>query len=230
MAGPRSAPEVGRYWGWALPSYISFQQRPASLPSAGRSFPSCPTAVPAPPGTWGKLRPSTRRPLDALWGAGSHGRRGRARCRVLEEARWLPRPLARARSRACRQPWAAGEWGEERRLREGGDWRRGQGRGSAGRAAGGGQPQGAGAPRGGLGAAASRRLASAPEAPPLSPGLRAGSVRCPESGILGKLEGMLAGVEGSVCAGSRDAARARPRAPRGTSVLRTAGLRVSPGG
>lgn len=58
-------------------------RRPPTSPSTStrrpcrpsrRSFPSCPSVVPAPPGTGGKLRPPAPRLLDAHWGTGSVGR------------------------------------------------------------------------------------------------------------------------------------------------------------
>lgn len=62
--------------------------------------------------------------------AGSHRLQGHS-LRFSEEARRPRRWLTRARSRACRQPTAAGEWGAEQRPQEGGDWRRVQEAGQA---------------------------------------------------------------------------------------------------
>ena len=51
-----------------------------------RSLPSCPSEVPAPPGTRGKLRPDAGRLLDSRWGAGP-GQPGRGCAAGSEEAR-----------------------------------------------------------------------------------------------------------------------------------------------
>ena len=59
-------------------------RRPCRPPR--RSLPSCPSEVPAPPGTRGKLRPDAGRLLDSRWGAGP-GQRGRGCAAGSEEAR-----------------------------------------------------------------------------------------------------------------------------------------------
>ena len=59
-------------------------RRPCRPPQ--RSLPSCPSEVPAPPGTRGKLRPDAGRLLDSRWGAGP-GQPGRGCAAGSEEAR-----------------------------------------------------------------------------------------------------------------------------------------------
>lgn len=82
-----------------------------------RSFPSCPSVVPAPPGTGGKLCPPAPRLLDARWGTGPVGRAGGAPPVVGGGAEAeAPVPLAGSTgNRACRQRAAAGEWEESER-------------------------------------------------------------------------------------------------------------------
>lgn len=103
-------------------SYIVFHRRPVSLLSAPEKFPklSCCRPLPARAGENRALTPR---------GSGTHaGAQGPqppwARRPFSKEARKPRRLLARVRSRACRQRSAAGDWGAELRLHEGGDWRR----------------------------------------------------------------------------------------------------------
>lgn len=119
--------------GWGTPgashrsptSYSTSVRRPGRLPQ--RSFPSCPTAVPAPLGTGKSCSLS---PRGSWTHAGAQG----------PQATGGASPFlgggaeAPARSSACRQPATAGDWGAEPRLQQGGDWRREQ---EAGRALGG---------------------------------------------------------------------------------------------
>lgn len=141
-------------------------RRPCCSPQ--RSFPSCPAAVPAPPRTG----ESCALPPRSCWtrprARGRVGREGRAaRFRKRRGGRGS-RSLARARSRSCRQPAAAGEWGANQRLQEGGDWRRGL---EAGQAAGSGWAEGCRAKD--CGSQPSRDRPPPRHPHPFPPGLRA---------------------------------------------------------
>lgn len=213
-------------------SWCTGARRPCRPPQ--RSLPSCPSEVPAPPGTRGKLRPDAGRLLDSRWGAGP-GRPGRGCAAGSEEAR------RQTRSRSSRHP--------EPRLQAA---RRGRGVGRRASAAGGGRRLEAGAgggreagragrragPRAGgrcasLGGA--RAAASPRPRPPLwrpcpfPPSLHsAAGQRGPASGIFRTEGRMPAEVEGSVHQRSRDAALEGPRAPGGMCLLRIARLGPSP--
>lgn len=202
-------------------SWRAGARRPCRPPQ--RSLPSCPSEVSAPPGIRGKLRPDAGRLLDSRWGAGP-GRPGRG-CAAGSRRRRGGRPAPGAPvswNRACRQHAAAGEWGgEQARLEEGGDWRRGreeEGRRKGGGAGGGVPPRLGGrcASLRGARAAASPRPRSPLWRPyPFPPGLHpAAGQRGPASGVFGTEGRMLAEVEGSVHERSRDAALAGPRAQR----------------
>lgn len=61
------------------------------------------------------------------------------------------------------------------------------------------------------------------------PSFERGDPKGPASGVFGKLGGMLAGVE-SQCAQEQGCCAGAAAGTKGTFLLRTAGLRVSPGG
>lgn len=142
-------------------SWCTGARRPCRPPQ--RSLPSCPSEVPAPPGTRGKLRPDAGRLLDSRRGAGP-GRPGRGCAAGSEEAR------RQTRSRSSCLP--------EPRLQAA---RRGRGVGRRASAAGGGRRLEAGAGGGrkagrdpGWVEGAPRWGARGPQ-PPRAPGLRSGA-------------------------------------------------------
>lgn len=206
-------------------------RRPCRPPQ--RSLPSCPSEVPAPPGTRGKLRPDAGRLLDSRWGAGP-GQPGRGCAAGSEEARRQirsrsscnPEPRLQAARRGRGVGRRASAAGGGRRLEAGA----GGGR-EAGRGVGGGPRVGGRcASLGGAGAAASPRPWPPLWRPyPFPPSLHsAAGQRGPASGIFRTEGRMLAEVEGSVHQRSRDAALEGPRARGWMCLLRIARLGPTP--
>lgn len=213
MAQPKGAGRSGDAQGRPPPSYLLLYLRPASLPSAPK-FTKLSRCRARPAYNRGKLRPAAGMLLDTRWGAGP-SRLGRGTPPVLGgsgplcSAGCSPEPRRQAARRGRRVGRRASAAGRGRRLEAGAGG--GKGGGAGGRTQGGWKVCLAGGRErtGGPQPLRVPSLRSGTPAPPSSSPPRCSRSEGPSVRIYGTRGRMLAEVEGSVHAGSWDAAAQR---------------------